>query len=128
MKRFWRKILAWFGIGAMLFTQLAVASYMCPTPDNGQKTLATKLITADDAEPCRNMDQEQVNLCSQHCEQAFQSVGTIVHATIDAPVLPIIAVIYEPHTLPFQRPRSQRSLLTRNADPPLSVRHCRFQI
>ena len=119
--------MAALGIGALLFAQLAVAAYVCPAADGQSTALPSSIETV--AAPCQKMDKNRANLCKQHCEQASQSVDTPVHAAIDVPVLPLIAVITQAANarLPVNE-TVQGNLLFSNTDPPLSIRNCCFRI
>jgi hypothetical protein len=128
MKRIWRKMMAGLGVLALFFAQLAVAAYACPTLVNVPMAGMTEVATASAAAPCQKVDQEQANLCKQHCEQAVQSIDTTAPAVIDAPVLPLIAIAVQVGARPAVKQSLQDNLLTQKAGPPLSVRNCRFQI
>jgi len=78
-------------LSALLFLQLAVAAYACPTPINGG---ATVLAYADPAMPsCQGMDEQVPKLFEQHCVVDAQSVDTQPHSAIIAPVLPLMTVL-----------------------------------
>jgi hypothetical protein len=128
MTRFWRKIIAALGLVALLFAQLVVAAYACPTPADRKAPMA-EVVTPAAVQPCQNnMDQERPNLCKQHCEQASQSVDTKVPMAIDAPALPLIAMVVQTDThLPIKA-TVQEDLLANVAEPPLSIRNCCLRI
>ena len=90
MTRSGRRNVSWLCLSALLYLQLAVAAYACPTrADSGLPQLAT----TSGAQPCQGMDQERPKLCEQHCVQALQSVDTQPHSAVTPPVLPLIAVV-----------------------------------
>ena len=90
MTRIGRRNVAWLCLSALLYLQLAVAAYACPThPDSDLQPLAT----ASAPQPCQGMDQESPKLCEQHCVQALQSVDTQPHSAVTPPVLQLIAVV-----------------------------------
>ena len=94
MTRIGRKNVAWLCLSAMLYLQFALAAYACPTEtDSATPTFAT---VAAAQQPCQGMDQERPKLCEQHCSQISQSVDTQPHSSINAPVLPLMAVIARP--------------------------------
>lgn len=127
MTRIWRKIIAALGLGALLFAQLAVAAYACPIRGDGQDAMA-KAVAPAAAQPCQGVDQDKPNLCKQHCEQASQSVDTAVPVAIDAPALPLIAVVVQTDIhLPIKA-TVQGDLLASVAEPPLSIRNCCLRI
>jgi hypothetical protein len=117
---------------SMLFMQLAVASYACPT----SKIAAFGTIgsaasgAAQHAMPgCADMDMEQPSLCHAH-----EQVGTQSLDKPDLPqVQPFTAAGFSQLLLP---PRiiipasivANEVILTRAAAPPLSIQHCCFRI
>lgn len=128
MIRIWRKIIAALGLGALLFAQLAVAAYACPTPADRKAPMA-EVVTPAAVQPCQNkMDEERPNLCKQHCEQTSQRVDTAAPVAVDAPVLPLIAVVLRPDIHLPGNPTVQGDLLASVAEPPLSIRNCCLRI
>jgi hypothetical protein len=127
MTRIWRKIIAALGLGALLFAQLAVAAYACPIRGDGKEAMA-KVVAPAAAAPCQDIDQERPNLCKQHCERTSQRVDTAAPVAIDAPVLPLIAVVVQTDIhLPIKA-TVQGDLLASVAEPPLSIRNCCLRI
>jgi hypothetical protein len=93
MSRTGRKRVAWLCLNALLFLQLAVAAYACPTPmDRGSSISAAAGV---EAPPCQGMDQERSKLCEQHCVHDSQSVDTQPHSAVNAPLLPLLAVVVQ---------------------------------
>ena len=94
MSRVERKKVALLCLSALLFLQLAVTAYACPTPaDSGMPALAAAIPATL---PCPMTDQERPKLCEQHCIQASQSVDTQPHSTVNAPGLLLLAVVVQP--------------------------------
>jgi hypothetical protein len=115
-----RKKVAWLCLSALLFLQLAIAAYACPTPkDGGMPTLAA-VVTA--APPCPMTDQERQKLCEQHCVHSSQSVDTQPHSTVNAPVLSLLAVLVQPNFLLPTGPGTYGALLVTIVGPPPLVR------
>jgi hypothetical protein len=64
---------------SLLFSQLALANYICPQP--AQRPAEMPVMVMADGEPCEGMgmadgqalDQEQPVLCHQHCANAPQA-------------------------------------------------------
>jgi len=118
MTRTGRRNVAWLCLSTLLYLQLAVAAYACPTRlDNGLPPMATAA-----AQPCQGMDQERPKLCEQHCVQALQSVDTQPHSAVTPPVLPLIAVVLlaDVHLPP--KFGSDQALRVKVVDPPPLVR------
>jgi hypothetical protein len=94
MTRVGQRCVARLCLSALLFLQLAVAAYACPTRlDGGMSTLAA---VDSPAKPCAGMDQERPKLCEQHCVHDSQSVDTQPHSSVSAPVLPLMTVAAQP--------------------------------
>jgi hypothetical protein len=97
MSRVGRKKIAWLCLSALLFMQLATAAYACPTLKDGGMPTSAAAGPAD--QPCPMTDQEQPKLCEQHCVHGSQSVDTQPHSTVNAPILPLLAVVIQPDFL-----------------------------
>jgi len=128
MKLFGRKIIASLGVCVLLFAQLTVAAYACSISANSQVPAIAGIASNDNAKPCHQMDPANANLCKQHCEQTSQSIDTNPPASIDVPVLPLIATIVPTAIHLPVRATWRGELLTHRIDPPLSIRNCRFLI
>lgn len=119
MTRFRRKFGALLALVVLLFTQLAIAAYACPSAGDAEVFV--------DA-PCHGMDRNQANLCKQHCEQGSQSFDRTAPAVVDVPVSPLIAIaVLVPHRI-LHGFAFQTDLLAYEPGPPLLIRHCSFQI
>jgi hypothetical protein len=82
-----KRLLAKSVIAAVLFTQLAVAAYACPAVEGPAAVIATMI--ADDAmhaamPGCEMGDNDNPNLCLQHCQAGDQSVQTLPHVPVPA--------------------------------------------
>jgi hypothetical protein len=120
MSRVGRKKIAWLCLSALLFMQLAIAAYACPMPkDGGMPTLAAVVPAA---QPCPMTDQARPKLCEQHCVHASQSVDTQPHSTVNAPVLPLLAVVVQPTFHLPAGPGIYGALLVTVVDPPPLIR------
>ena len=114
----------------LLFTQLAVARYVCPSEMVGGAEYS--VVMAHDGMPCAtsmptSMDTGQSGLCQAHCQADQQSAEAYA-----LPVLPVMQAISINFVLqdiitispgvPHQAPSLQRTTA-----PPLSVRNCCFR-
>lgn len=118
---------------SMLFMQLAVAGYACPTLERAtmHDTMEAAMEMASESmTPCQDMDQEQPSLCHASAQAGKQS--------LDKPHAPPAAV-FVPSTLiatlePASLPRFSTSLwqapfsLARSTAPPLAIQNCCFRI
>jgi hypothetical protein len=93
MSRTGRKNVAWLCLSALLFLQLAVAAYGCPTPTDRGSSISAAVVV--DVSPCQEMDQERPKLCEQHCVQDSQSVDTQAHSAVNIPLLTLLAVVVQ---------------------------------
>ena len=94
---------AFFVVLALLFSQLALASYVCPsTPD--AESMAEKMAAGT---PCESMDIVQPVLCFQHAADLSLSFEPVKLATPSLPaivqlvVMPLV-LVSEGHAFPAQ--------------------------
>lgn len=84
-----------FVVLALLFSQLALASYICPP----QPAQADAMPMAG-GEPCEGMDMQvdegQPVLCHQHCANAPQSFEPIHLPTLSVPAIVQVSVAQQP--------------------------------
>lgn len=91
-----------FVVLSLLFSQLALANYVCP----GQADAAAMAEMMAAGEPCEGMDQAQPMLCHQHSAGAAQSFEAVKLPTASQPmvvqvlVLPLVLDAVEAETLP----------------------------
>ena len=133
-------------IGVVLFAQLAVASYACPSLKgmgsmaSGSAMTAMQVAAADVAvvtEPtgmppgCDQMDPDAANLCAEHCHQGQQSADT---ASAPGVSLGIPTLLYSLPLEPQHSLGSGRSSPAPDAplgaapEPPHAILHCVFRI
>jgi hypothetical protein len=80
-----KRLIAKASIAAVLFTQLAVAAYACPTIAGPANVIAAAMDDMHAAMPdCKMRGTENPNLCLQHCEAGDQSVQTLPHIPVPA--------------------------------------------
>jgi hypothetical protein len=114
---------AWVAAISLLFSQLAVVAYACPT-DN---TPLADLHTISQASDCCREDQTDTpSLCSEHCK------GSKAIAT-DAVEMPLAAAFTDGLRLPLAAAASALSVTSieataRTKPPPIAVLHCCFRI
>ncbi|MEO5696461.1 MAG: hypothetical protein ABIQ60_04930 [Burkholderiaceae bacterium] len=78
---------------SLLFSQLALANYVCPRPSDPTAMAATMAA----GKPCEGMDQAQPTLCHQHCAGAAQSFEAVKVATSFLPA--VVQVLEVPTVL-----------------------------
>lgn len=119
---------------SMLFTQFAMASYVCPATmtENGVQTFMAAADGYSSMVGCDGMDRTQPILCHA------QATGETTKISFDKPQLPdiqpFIPVGAVSTVLEFESPitviavRPASPWLTRLTAPPLAIRHCCFRI
>lgn len=125
MKRTTRFLAAWLAFLAVLFSQLAVASYACPF------MAAPVEMTAPMEGGCDGMpmDQDQPALCHAHGQQGDQSLDKPLVSIPQPALLQGLASDRGLESGPAPGiPGEQRSLLTRATAPPVALRHCCLRI
>lgn len=88
-----------FVVFALLFSQLALANYVCPPAESAQSE-SMAMQTAS-GEPCesmdmatgKGMDQEQPVLCHQHCANAPQSFDPVQVPSVSLPAVVQVLVV-----------------------------------
>lgn len=78
---------------SLLFSQLALANYVCPTAKPTETEQAVMQMAP--GEPCEGMaaDQGQPALCYQHCTNAPQSFDAIKLPTVSLPAVVQVLVV-----------------------------------
>lgn len=125
-----RVIAAIITIFSLLFTQLALASYLCP-----ELGTAKPVMMVDDRAPmadCANMTmpKEPSGLCHSHCQAGKQSADTppvpLVQPFVAAQLSVVLRVAGEvapPHAV-----LAAGVCLKRSTSPPLAIQNCCFRI
>ena len=75
---------------SLLFSQLALASYVCPGMNADAIAMAQAMA---DGEPCEGMDAVQPLLCHQHAVDASQSFEKCQPATPSVPAIVQVLVV-----------------------------------
>lgn len=126
MKRSLLRKLAQGAIGVLLFAQLAVAAYACPTLTSASATQvpAGTAHGPDCADPSGTLDPAATNLCAEHCKSDQQSNAT---ATVNVPLV-LLSVLYAmpqaaAATVPPRATAASLSALVAGR-PPHAILHC----
>lgn len=119
---------------SVLFSQLAVAAYVCPSVADGQghppMAAMQAMSEVHGASDCEDLDASQSSLCRTHCQGDNQSGDRPQTPNLS----PSVAVILVPEVgTPgvAYRPIHTQAVsfwLTRSSSPPLSIRNCCFRI
>ena len=101
---------AFFVVVSLLFSQLALASYVCP-----KDSLAVAQMAAME-QPCEGMDTDQPNLCFQFMADSSQSLE---QAKVATPSLPaVLKVIVLPGIEPLDQRDAARAAPAQLRPPP----------
>jgi hypothetical protein len=129
-----RFVAALLALFSLLFTQLAVAAYACPSMQIAQvmesMTGSAAVLDHRDMPGCAGMDTEDPVLCQDH--------GQVANQSLDKPELPNVSpsmanmlVQTVSYTDTAHQPitfHSARIFQARSTAPPLSIRNCCFRI
>lgn len=125
-----RCITVFIALVSLLFMQLAVAGYACPS---AQQKVAEAAAMAGAKMPCAesmaiNMDDAQPNLCQAHCQAGHQTADKYEPpAPLDINAVPVSFLL--PNIVPvFLGAPLQPPHLKRTTVPPLAIRHCCLRI
>ncbi|MBI1889012.1 MAG: hypothetical protein HYS18_00025 [Burkholderiales bacterium] len=128
MSRPTRFIAALIVLVSMLFSQLALASYICPSL-MADSHPAVQSQAHDGMSGCAGMDKQQPNLCHAHDQAGNQS--------LDKPDLPLVQPFFAATLVLSLSPidialtgayPSSELPLVQAAAPPHSILHCCFRI
>ena len=109
-----KRLFAQASIAAVLFTQLAVAAYACPTLD-GPAGVISAAMSVDRHAAMPNCEMHRAgnpNLCLQHCQAGDQSVQTMPHVAV-----PAFAAISTPAVIEPAQPHSNFGITVLSALP-----------
>lgn len=97
---------------SLLFSQLALAVYVCPQAAGGSPMPAMM----QDGMPCAGMDMDQPALCAEHSAGAPQSFEVVKLPTPSLPA--VVFVIEQPLTLDADAARSEPVPMAQELRPP----------
>jgi len=110
-RRIHRLTTAFFVVLSLLFSQLALANYVCP-----QQTEATAMAEMmASGVPCEGMDKDQPSLCAEYSKGTVQSFETIKVPTVSLPA--VVQVLELPLKLDADEARADPLAATPEARP-----------
>lgn len=136
LPRFHTRVAASIALLGVLFTQLALALYVCPSFTDAEQShqaapiqMAVDAHSAEMGKDCVEIDKESPNLCLQHAQAGSQSLdrGT-AYVPLMLVVLYFAFIFIRPIARPVAHTRFIPDLLKRDTAPPLSIQHCCFRI
>jgi hypothetical protein len=125
-----RRCIAWIALFGLLFQQIAMAAYVCPI-EQSALTVAENWTAVAHA-PCHLQNEivatDQAR-CEQHCHPVIASVDHAAPLTVPAALLTEAwAMPRLRHEIAGEIAGSHARIAPRSTAPPLTVRHCTFQI
>ncbi|RRH83722.1 hypothetical protein EH244_25000 [Variovorax beijingensis] len=109
-----RCMTAFLVVLSLLFSQLALASYVCPGAADAASTAGMAMVPG---EPCEGMDSAQPVLCHQHAADMSLSFEPVKAATPSLPA--IVQVLAVPLVLAaLAEPLPRQALPERQHSPP----------
>lgn len=111
-RRPFRLSTALFVVISLLFSQLALASYVCP----GQPNIEAMAAMAEAGAPCQGMDQDQPVLCHQHSADPGKTFEAVKLPVVGHPV--VAQVLDLPLVLEAQQACAVPTTATLEAQPP----------
>jgi hypothetical protein len=111
-RRLHRFTTTFFVVLSLLFSQLALANYVCPQQADVQAMAAMMA----SGMPCEGMDLDQPALCAEHSKATAQSFESIKLPTVSLPAL--VQVLELPLALEAAAARSVPPAATPEAQPP----------
>lgn len=129
-----------FLVGALLFSQLAVATYACPQLSSALEKgtdVAKATVPMRDMPGCDQMiqdansglDQDNPGLCLEHCRYGQQVTSQAETPSAQPAILTGFITIAPALPLHASRGRVSRiERITPAASPPFSILHCCFRI
>ncbi len=88
-RRLHRLTTAFFVVVSLLFSQMALAAYVCPGATDAM--VMAEMMAA--GEPCEGMDQAQPTLCHQHSAGTAQSFEAVKVPTPSLPAIVQVLVV-----------------------------------
>lgn len=125
-----RVVAAFIALFSILFMQLAVASYACPSLSAGHGAQAVAAMPTGDMAGCHDMDPVQPSLCHAYGQSGNQSLDK----PAVPPLQPFLAVGFGLPVTPLEAAHppafafSRTTFLTHATAPPVAIRHCCFRI
>lgn len=101
-----------FVVLSLLFSQLALANYVCPE----QQDVSVMAEMMASGMPCEGMDMDQPALCAEHSSGAPQSFEPVKVPTVSAPM--VVQVLELPLALDAAATRAVPVAATPEAQPP----------
>ena len=115
---------AWLALLALLFQQVALATYVCPISENS----AEPSMAMAGCETMRMPDQESPALCDQHCQRDRITSPDFKSPQVPPLALPSLQFALIDTLLPPVQAQHYEDVPTCRSDPPTTQRFCSLQI
>lgn len=130
------RVVALIALLSLLFSQLALALYVCPSFSGDKEAhqtapmkMAGDVHSAKGGSHCVEVDQDSPNLCLQYSQAGSQSLdrGT-AYVPLVLVALHFAFIFIRPTAHSAAYTRFVPDFLKRDTAPPLSIQHCCFRI
>ena len=111
-RRVHRLTATYFVVFSLLFSQLALAAYVCPRQTD-MEAMAAMMASGS---PCEGMDQQQPALCHQHSADPGKSFEAVKLPTVSLPA--VVQVLELPLVLEAQEAGAVPPTALSHAQPP----------
>jgi hypothetical protein len=111
-RRLHRLTTTFFVVLSLLFSQLALASYVCP----GQSDAEAMVAMAEAGQPCEGMDPAQPVLCHQHSADPAKTFEAVKLPVVGLPAT--VQVLELPSVLEAEAAHAVPPTATSEAQPP----------
>ncbi|WP_347261995.1 hypothetical protein [Rudaea sp.] len=120
-----RRWIALVALLGLLFQQVAMAAYACPTETRG----AVAMAASSDMPDCTEPGKADLARCQQHCHPLTQTSDHGTAPTVPPALLPPTTWLRAASWHPVRwHDDVVHGVIARAAAPPLNIQHCTFQI
>lgn len=127
-----RFIAALLAMVSVLFSQLAIAAYVCTGVADGERQSPLAMMQAmseyHGASDCEDMDDTQSSLCRTHCQGDNQTTERPQPPNVTPSIAIILISKVGSSDVAYRAVQAPVVGLTRTSSPPLSIRNCCFRI
>jgi len=115
-------------VGVLMFAQVAIAAYACPSPSGAVTAQAVQADAPQMATDCSQLDADAANLCVEHCRFGQQGVDHSPNVHWTPAVLAFLYAVALPvEAAPCGPPPARDATLAAAPPPPHAILHCCFR-
>jgi hypothetical protein len=124
-KRVWLRRISALAVTALLFAQISVAAYACPTPGKSPGTDASAMLEHG-RQPDAGRDAQRPSLCHEHCKAQVSMDHVQVVGVPPAPPSGLVLAVVDVHHALLEVTYFEPDPARVNA-PPCSILFCVFR-